>query len=265
MSNLDIIFYVAIGGSLLTIFCKKIFNFFDYSKVEVAEINSADKNISSARVEEIIKAFMNYLGITQDQLKINYETGESYTKIFTMLNRRKKVINIPKWVMPSVGYELDYLLASIWYNAKLFKKDKGIRRMQIIAHTLPLVAGCIYVLALCLAITLLFVKVLIMNEIDFESSFLSIIYKIKILETICLVFYAIYLLCEVNSLQIKFLLESNYERNIVKFVDEELTGYKSDITAARLYAVQIKKMHFDSFRFNSKTSNLKFLGPFVCL
>lgn len=265
MNNIDVIFYVAVIGSLVAILMRKLFNFTEYSKLNVVEINSADQNISSAKVAEMIKKFLLYLDIRENELKVNYESTETYSRVFSMLNRKRKEITIPKWVLPSVGYEIDYLLASIWYNVKLFKKDKGVRRMQLVAHIFPIIFIFTYYLLLTLVFILFLTRTFIMPEAEFKTSFLFTIANWKILEVTNLAFFILYIICEFYSTKIKMLLEINYERSIIKFVDEELIGYKNDISAARVFALQVRKMNYDSFRINAKTSNLKYLGPFVTL
>lgn len=265
MNTLDISFYIAVAGSFISILVLKFFNITEYSKINIVEINSADKNISSARIEEIINKFILYLGLTNAEIKINYGNSDTYSQIYSMLNRRKKEINIPKWIMPSVGYELDYLLASIWYNVKLYKKDKGVRKMQFFISVAPFMFMFIYYIFIFLIVALLIIRVFIMDEIYFNSSFLYEIFNFKILELISLTFYFLFIICEFNTTRMKMLLEMNYERNIVKFVDEELGGYKADLSAARLYAIEVKKLNYETFRINSKTQNIKYLGPFVKL
>ncbi|AOG60203.1 hypothetical protein SHELI_v1c02480 [Spiroplasma helicoides] len=259
-------FNIVFLGSILTLVSLvtiKIFNIISYSNIKIVQINSADINISTGKISEIIEKFKKYLDI--EDLQIKYGETESYCNVGNMLNARKKIIEIPKWVMPSVGYELDYLLGSIWYNACLYKKESFIKKYNLAAYKLQIMFMFIYLLVIVLNFCLFFTLEFILKEEDISSSYLYLIWSYHILDVIDIFAFLFYISFQFLAAKSKLNLESMYERKLIKFVDEELAGYKSDLATARIFALQITKLYFSLFKINSKTSNLKFLGPFTNL
>ncbi|QEH61607.1 transmembrane protein [Spiroplasma chinense] len=263
MDNMSRIVYLATILTFITLLTLKVYNTIAYSKIKVININSADINISTSKINELIEKFLIYLNATE--LSVVYGESDTYSRISNMLNKNKKVIEIPKWFMPSVGYELDYIIASIWYNVTIYKKDKDLKKFNLISNILPKVFLFIYSIAIFFVFLLFILNNVIISKIDNFHSFLWYIERYHVLDAIAITSFLGYIITIYNSTKLKYFLEAKYERDIVKFVDKECSGYKSDISAARVYALDIEKLHYNIFRFNSKTSHLKFLGPFTNL
>ncbi|AGR40950.1 hypothetical protein [Spiroplasma taiwanense] len=262
MESLTKILLIALILAFLTLLTIKILNTLFCSKVEIREIQSADSNISSSKIEEIIKKFQHYLKI--DDLKVNYADTDTYIRITDILRKRNKEINIPKWIMPSVGYELDYILANIWYSAKLYQKNKQVKKAQLFIKWLPLIFSNLFYLNFLISIFLSILYISFFTS-TYPGEFLLFLFRIPIFEVFGLVSFLILITIIFFLNNIKSHLELKYEREIISFVNNECAGYKSDISAARVYATGFEKLIFKIFRWNSKTSNLKFLGPFTIL
>ncbi|QGS51709.1 hypothetical protein [Spiroplasma tabanidicola] len=260
---MSIIVYVATALTLVCLITLKMFNIYIYSSIKVVNINSADINISTSKINDITTKLVSYLNVTD--LKIIYGETDFYCRITKMLNRKKQLVEIPKWIMPSVGYELDYLIASIWYNSKLYKKDKYIKRYNFVAQILPSTFILIYIVALILDLILIILNKYILSDFDYYGSFFEFLGKFFILDFIAILFFFMYITCLFFATKHKINIEATYEREIVKFVDENCEGYKSDIGAARVYSLKIDKLYLNTFLFNKKTSNIKFCGPFTML
>ncbi|QBQ07495.1 hypothetical protein SGLAD_v1c02960 [Spiroplasma gladiatoris] len=241
----------------------KIFDTFIYSNAKIININSADINISTSKINEIISKFLEHLKI--DDLKVIYGDHNSYIRVTKMLNKNKKQIDIPKWIMPSVGYELDYLLGSIWYSSKIYQKDKYVKRFNLIAQVLPTFFIFAYLLFFVLNIILIILNKYVLSSADYYGSIFEFLGKYFILDMFVIILFIFYISSLYFATKQKINIETLYERDIVKFVDENCVGYKSDIGAARVHSIKIDKLFFNTFMFNKKTSNMKFLGPFTLL
>lgn len=263
MENIHKILLIGVLLTLLTLFSLKLYNTLVYSRIKVREINSADINISTTKIEELIKNFQKYLKCPD--LTIEYGVVDNYSRIFNMLNKKKKKITIPRWVMPSVGYEIDYLLASIWYNTKRYQNDKELKKFNLFWSVIPKLAYFIYSLTTVISM-MLFIMYFFFSEdrIMIEGIFMWLI-RIPIFQALSFLTFFIIISCLYFSTKGKNWLETKYEREIVSFVDSECIGYKTDIIAARVYSLEFNKLNFEIFRFNQKTENTKFLGPFVCI
>ncbi|WP_342258503.1 hypothetical protein [Spiroplasma endosymbiont of Dioctria linearis] len=262
MDSLNKILLIALGLSLISLITIRIFNTFSLNKIIIHEINTADSNISSSKIDSIISKFKVYL--RAEELNVIYGETESYSRINQMINKRKKQIVIPKWIMPSVGYELDYILASIWFNTKLYQKDKDIKKFQLIVKWIPLFLYTIYYSTLITAIVFSFLdKTSIIKENP--SKFLIFIFEKPIFEFISISSFLFIVTLIFFSNSLKNGLEEKYEMEIIQFVKNECESYKKDISIARIYSKEFNKIDFKVFRFNSKTSNLKFVGPFTLL
>ncbi|WP_338985427.1 hypothetical protein [Spiroplasma endosymbiont of Diplazon laetatorius] len=246
--------------SLISFITIRIYNSYVMNKVVVHEINSADSNISSSKIDSIISKFKIYL--RAEDLQITYGETENYCRVNQMLSKRKKQINIPKWIMPSVGYELDYILASIWFNTKLYQKDSEIRKLNMIIKWIPMFLYIIYFSTMIISFVIYFLNT---DAIIAEnpSNFLMFIFSKPIFEFICITAYITIMTLVFFSNQLKSKLEEKYEREIFQFVKNECESYKTDISAARVYAREFNKLDFKIFKFNAKTQNLKFFGPFT--
>ncbi|QHX36484.1 hypothetical protein SBIUS_v1c02310 [Spiroplasma sp. BIUS-1] len=262
MDSLEKVLLIALGLSLISLITIRIYNTFSLNKVVVHEINSADSNISSAKIETIISKFKIYL--RAEELEVTYGENEGYSRINQMLNKRKKQINIPKWIMPSVGYELDYILASIWFNTKLFQKDKDLVKLNVIIKWFPLLLKLIYALCFIASFVIYFInkEALITSS---GSKFLIFIFNRPVFQLTGLMAFLAMTILSFTTNSLKEKLEEKYEREIIQFVKNECESYKQDISAARIYSKEFNKLDFKIFRFNAKTSNLKFVGPFTIL
>ncbi|AUB31370.1 hypothetical protein [Spiroplasma floricola] len=262
MDSLTKVLLIALGLSLISLIIIRIFNTFSLNRIAIHEINSADSNISSSKIDSIIQKFKVYLKI--EELNISYGETESYYRINQMLNKRKKQITIPKWIMPSVGYELDYILASIWFNAKLFQKDRDIKKMQLILKWIPLFLYIVYFSTFILSFVIYFLNKEAIIQAT-SSKFLIFIFSKPLMELISLTVFLSIVILIFSSNILKIRLEEKYENEIIGFVKNECESYKMDISAARIYAKEFNKLDFKIFRINAKTSNLKFVGPFTLL
>ncbi|ASP28580.1 transmembrane protein [Spiroplasma corruscae] len=265
MTDLDKILLVAIVSSLICIFSLKLIYTFLYSRYQIMEINSPDSNISTSKIEEIIQNLKTYLKATD--LNIEYANKDSYQRIYQMLNKRQKTIQIPKWFMPSVGYELDYIIASIWYNVKLYQKDKYIKKFNFISVIMPLFLSIIYYLFVFLSFLLYLINYFIFtNPVDLIANpIMNFLISYPIIQIICITSFLVLLINIFYVNRLKSILEAKFEIEIIAFVDQYCTSYKHDISAARVYSNNIQRINLKIFRFNSKTSNMKFLGPFTFL
>ncbi|AHI52652.1 hypothetical protein [Spiroplasma culicicola] len=263
MSSLSLIIYLAVVLSFMTIIFLKTYNTILYSKIEVKHINSADINISTSKINEIMNSFLKFLNV--NDLKINYGEHEQYLRVHQMLNKSNKTIDIPRWVMPSVGYELDYLLASIWYNCKIYNKDKEVKKYNFLVNILPAVFIFIYFILFAVWVVFIITISFFLREEDIIRSFLSVFQTYYLLEIPTIICFIVYISMIFLSPKLKYYLETKYEREIIDFVNSEFSGYKADIAAARVYALEIGKVHFGFFKLSGKTINIKFLGPFTNL
>ncbi|AGR41950.1 hypothetical protein [Spiroplasma diminutum] len=262
MFSINGFFLIAMILSFVCLLTIRLYNTFSLSKVIVHEINSADSNISSSKVESIIERFKIYL--RAEELNIIYGETENYYRVNQMLNKRKKQITIPKWIMPSVGYELDYILASIWYNTKLIQKDKDIRKLEWIVKWFPIFLNLIYILSFLAAIVFLFLdkdSIIKSNP----SKFLIFLFNMPVFELISITTFLLIVILMFFTNSLKSILEEKYEMEIIHFVNNECESYKKDISVARVYSKSFNKLDFKIFRINMKTTNLKFVGPFTLL
>ncbi|WP_339021443.1 hypothetical protein [Spiroplasma endosymbiont of Atherix ibis] len=262
MDSLTKVLLIALGLSLITLITIRIFNTFSLNRIVIHEINSADNNISSSKIDALIAKFKVYLKI--EELNISYGETESYYRINQMLSKRKKQITIPKWIMPSVGYELDYILASIWFNAKLYQRDKEIKKIQLILKWIPLFLYIVYFLTFILSFVIYFLDKQSIIQAT-SSKLLIFIFSKPLFELIAIIVFLAIIILIFSSNILKIRLEEKYEKEIISFVKNECESYKMDISAARIYAKSFNKLDFKIFRFNAKTSNLKFVGPFTIL
>ncbi|AUM62486.1 hypothetical protein [Spiroplasma monobiae] len=262
MDSLTKVLLIALVLSLIVLLTLRLYNTFVLNRVVVHEINSADSNISSGKIESIIAKFKTYL--RAEELNISYGENENYLRVNQMLNKKHKTIAIPKWIMPSVGYELDYILASIWFNTKLFQKDSEIKKFQLIIKWIPLLLHLVYYITIVISFLLYFLN---KEEIvqSTGSKFLIFIFEKPVFELIAVTSFLAIVIVIFASNNLKMRLEEKYEMEIIQFVKNECESYKKDISAARIYSKEFGKIDFKIFKFNAKTSNLKFVGPFTLL
>lgn len=262
MEKVNLILLIILGLMFVLLLAIRAVNTLTYMKLNVPEIKSADINISTSKIATLIEGFTNFLGVSD--LKIEYGTSEDYCKPFKMLNRKTNQVNIPKWVMPSVGYELDYLFGSIWLNAMLYKKDKDLNKFRILMNVFPIVGRMFFYFGFIVAITLY-----VIYQVDFTvittNEFLNGLYKIPVIQFFGISGFLLVVSSHMVVNNFKINLESKYERSITKFVEQECSGYKSDVVAARFYAIQFQKVSFSIFKGSKQTRYIKFLGPFVSL
>ncbi|AKU80114.1 hypothetical protein [Spiroplasma turonicum] len=265
MSDLNKILLIALVLAIICLLSIRMIYTYMYSKINVYEINSPDSNISTSKIDDIIKNLKVFLNA--NDLKIEYANKENYQRIYQMLNKKKKTIEIPKWFMPSVGYEIDYIIASIWFNVKLYQKDKFIKRYCLLSVLVPLLLNVLFYLFFLLSIgTLIFIYLNQNNpEIFYANKVLTFLIDYPIFQILCLSTFIILLINSFYINKYKSLLESKYESEIISFVDKSCESYKFDIAAARVHSNNFPRINFKILRFNSKTINMKYLGPFTYL
>ncbi|AKX34455.1 transmembrane protein [Spiroplasma litorale] len=265
MSDLNKILLIALILTLICFFTLKLFYTVLYSKIKILEINSPDANISTSKIDEIINNLKIYLKASD--FNIDYGSKDNYQRIYQMLNKKKKTIEIPKWIMPSIGYELDYIIASIWYNIKVYQKDNFLKKFNFFASVIPFIFLIIFYLFTILSFILYIVYYFVLNNpVDIVSNkFYEFLLTYPILQIIAITSFLLLVIDMFYINRIKLILETKYESEIIAFVDEYCQSYRYDITAARVYATNFNRINFKIFRFNSKTLNMKFLGPFTFL
>jgi hypothetical protein len=93
---------------------------------QVPLINSANDVISNKDLNQIVKQYQMVFGLQKYQ--IIFKETEALYNLGKGLNQYKKTITFSKIIFPSVGYELDYLIGTLWFiSEKKIHKNHLVR------------------------------------------------------------------------------------------------------------------------------------------
>lgn len=252
------VIYIVLVLIILTI---RMVNTYYYNKTEVPEINSADSNISTAKIADLTEKAKSYFKL--DDFVVTYGEEDVYNNIFKHTNLKEKTIKIPKYNLISPGYELDYIFASLFIAYKQNIKDKSTNKFNWALNILPIIATFFFCLGL-----LLTAAIFLLNKLDYVKYIIQVdamrmLSKFPVIQCIGISGFIVRISCIVYLNSFKTVLETAYEKEIILFVNQFCEGYKSDVASARVYATSINQCSMPMFRVSRKVSDLKYLGPFV--
>ncbi|WP_339022474.1 hypothetical protein [Spiroplasma endosymbiont of Crioceris asparagi] len=257
---IEIIFFIDIAIFLFYLSLKISITFI-YGRAQVPSINNGSLTVSDKIIQETGDAAIKYLN---SDLTFEYSNEYYYSSIYNHLNKKQKKIIVPQWKQVSAGYELDYVLASIWFNAMLFKKNKAIRFWKLVTTTIPSFCRNLFLIS-AVFIASLYLLDHYSNKMFLAKHHILIEIILLFLLFIFFIMFFIYLFCILYANNKKTIIESMYEKDMAAFFKTELRGYVEDIVAARTYSVNIPKVDFQIIRLNVKTENVKYFGPFAMI
>jgi hypothetical protein len=242
---------------LSLIFMRVIFTVIMY-KTETPSIKSADNNISTTTFERIANSLKERLGLSEWNILQN--SNDEYNSVANCVNHKKKVISITKFLVPSVGYEIDNLLGTIWFASKLINNDKKFTRFTLALNVFNLMFEILFYVSALLQFALWFVykydvMIVINSSLLFYIKSHSVLFFTSLAILIVASFIQVLIYGSKNS------IEELYEREISAFVSSECREFSQDIVAARTFALNWKPILVPVFA--RKASSLRYLGPFV--
>ncbi|AXK51436.1 hypothetical protein [Spiroplasma alleghenense] len=260
LSNMNFLLLITVASTFLFLVGVRLYFTLYHNKMEVPVIKSADINISSSKIDEMIRLFQIYSNCAD--LKVVYERQNSYIKTFCNLNRKKKLIIIPTITINSVGYEIDYILGRIWTAAKIYNKNPNIMNYRRLTIIYPIFFKIVYYAFLVFSIILFILSKVDYENIILSNSFLFFLYRIPILSITTIAAFLGLIILFVMAQNSKINLEDYYEMEVSVFVKDQLVGYQSDYLAARVYSRSIPYLQIPIMKFSRSTDNIKYFGPF---
>ncbi|WP_338971726.1 hypothetical protein [Spiroplasma endosymbiont of Panorpa germanica] len=261
LNSMNLILIVALLSTIVFLLSIRLYFSLYYSRTEVPLIKSADINISSAKIEEMIQKFQFYTNCTD--LKIIYERDVPYVKTFCNLKRKKKLILIPIVTFNSVGYEIDYILGQIWIASKIYNRNTNIMNYRRVVVIIPIYFRVIYYLFMFFSFALYILAKINFEEIILQNSFLLFLYRVPVLSLTSISAFIGIVILFLMAQNLKISLEDYYEMEVSIFVKDQMTGYKSDYLAARVYSRSIPYLLIPTFRITKNVEFMKYFGPFA--
>ncbi|AHI53651.1 transmembrane protein [Spiroplasma sabaudiense Ar-1343] len=257
--HVNLVLIITVISTLVALFSIRFYFSNYYNNLKVPIIKSADINIASSKINQIIKEFLFYNKCSE--LQVIYENQANYIKTFSGLDRKKKIIYLPKIQFNSVGYELDYILGRIWVACRLYKNNNNIKYYRSITTTFPLFFKIIYYSSVVATISFFIFWQLAPISIK-ENDFLIFLQNYPVLPSTSLAAFLGIIILFLISQKSKSNLEDFYEMEMTEFIKDNLIGYKEDYLAARVYSRSIPYLLTPIFRTWKQVENQKFLGPF---
>jgi hypothetical protein len=253
----DILTFLLLGIVVAFLVMRVVFTIVMLRQV-TPEIKGPDNNISTAKLEIMIKKALAFFDITD--WHVVQSQSEEYFSIANAINHKTKTINITKFNFPSVGYEIDNLLGNIFYAAGVLKKEKSFGRFIILVNVVVPVFRALFYFFTFLQLTL-YVIFKVDNLTIYQNIFLFKIMDWNMLFYIALAAAILSLIFSTFVYGAKESMEVKYEFAIAPFISQYCTEYSQDIVAARTFALAWKTNIMPVFA--RKASALKYFGPFV--
>ncbi|WP_338970508.1 hypothetical protein [Spiroplasma endosymbiont of Labia minor] len=227
-------------------------------RTNVLPINSADDNISTSRIQEIISKAKMYFNISH--VNVIYAESNNISLMHSYDRKNNKLL-IPKILFSSVGYEIDWILGYMWYASKIIHKNKQfILYNSIYKFIIPILFSLLLIVS---GIAIIIVGFYISNPSFYaDSDELQFLFKYQVFSIISLILCMIYFLLVVAPVNWKENMEFNFESEIRTFINNVLSDFKTDFIAARQFAHEIKQFYLPSFIKTNKVSDYKYLGVF---
>ncbi|WP_342269278.1 hypothetical protein [Spiroplasma endosymbiont of Aspidapion aeneum] len=263
MVLIDYDFLLILGLEVLFLFIIELINTIKIRTHTVLQINASNNNVSTTQLKKWIDLLKVEFNI--QEWVVEYRESNKYKNCLNCVDKKAKKIIIPKWEFISVGYEIDYLFATLYASSKIINKDKFFLRMNFIANYL------ILILKICLILSLIIHIVFHYFITNQDSSFYQehhLLFEnyanwyinqtigVGLFIMIIVIIYCIDKYC-------KNAFENLYERDIYDFVKKECIGYDYDFYVARQYSRMHKIWLISLNKFSKKTDSLKYMGPWT--
>jgi len=259
MGTVNLILVIVIF-SLLTIYLGiKIYFTVTYQNYQLPLINSANDVISNHDLDQIVHYYQGIFQLNDYQL--HYELTENFLTLGSAVSRRKKTITFSKALFGSVGYELDYLLGTLWFVSQLTNRKNHRVRFYDFTNRFGFLINFILLLFGFLASLIVYLIGAITYGGEITNATLNFFWTVPLFPILSFFFFLNFFIIFYILVTLKGKLEKQYTETLNLTFNQEFKTYAFDLNVARAYSMGVPTPHNLAF----KTTNMKFkwLGPFV--
>jgi len=260
MNVLNLILLIMIFFMLLAFLFVRIFFTMKYISFDVPRINSGNDVISNQDLNEIVKHYRAVFEL--EQYEIIFKQTDNLYSLDRGLDKKNKEIVFSKYIFNSVGYELDYILGTLWFLSQRLVKKNSLVRFYNFANNYGFVINFFLFLILFLLTLIIYLVVGVSYHGEIDNRTLMFLWNFPVLQLISFfLFFNSFILYIVLS-RVKENIENTFSKEVMANFEKYFKQYSFDLKAARRYAKELPLPHNFAF----KTLNLtkeKWLGPFV--
>jgi len=259
MGTVNLILVIVIFSLLMIYLGIKIYFTVTYQNYDLPLINSANDVISNQDLDEIVHYYQKVFHL--EDYHLNYEVTENFITLGSAVKRRKKTLNFSKELFGSVGYELDYLIGTMWFVSQLANRKNHRVRFYDFTNRFGFMINFLLLLLTFLATLIIYLIGTITYDGEITNVTLNFFWTFPLFQMLSFFLFLNFFIIFYILVVLKGKLEKQYTETLNATFNQAFKPYAFDLKAARAYSMGVPTPHNLAF----KTTNTKFkwLGPFV--
>jgi len=260
MNILNLSLLIVIFFMLLAFLIVRIFFTSKYIHLDVPRINSGNDVISNHDLNEIVKHYRAVFEL--NNYEIIFKQTDSFYSLGRGLDKKNKEIVLSKYIFNSVGFEIDYILGTLWLLSQRLVKKNHFVRFYNFTNNYGFIINFFLFLIIFLVYLIVYVIVGVSYHGTIENKVLMFLWNYPILQLICFFLFFNSFILYAGLVRMKERIENAFLKEVMANFEKYFKEYSFDLKAARRYAREMTLPHNFSFRVSNLTKE-KWLGPFV--